>query len=40
MMGSDFHVIKELSREEEEEGVYSVRKENVEVMEEGTLKKD
>lgn len=39
-MGSNFHVIKELSREEEEEAAYSVRKENVEAMEEGTLRKD
>lgn len=39
MLGSNFHVIKELSREEEDENSYSARRENVEVMDEGTLTK-
>ena len=39
MLGTNFHVIKELSREEEDENSYSARRENVEVMDEGTLTK-
>jgi hypothetical protein len=39
MLGSNFHVIKELSKEEEDENMHSVKRENVDAMDEGTLTK-